>query len=91
MRVVVVVVVFVVVVVVGKQFVDQLLDLLLSCSPTLNFLRGGIRGLFDQISLRGGIRGSLTRFFFGVGSVTQKSDFSLGWDPSMAGSLCNSV
>ncbi len=28
-----------------------------SCSPTLNFLRGGIQG-------------SLTRFLFGVGSVT---------------------
>ena len=60
-----------------------------SCSPTLNFLRGGIPqdqdlsamefshpkfssgwdlGLFDQISLRGGILGSLTRFLFGVGS-----------------------
>ncbi len=71
----------------GEQFVDQLLDLLLSCSPTLIFLRGEIRGLFDQISLRGWIRGSLTRFLFGVGSVTQKSDISLGWDPSMTCSL----
>ena len=49
------VVVVVVVVVGGEQFDDQLLDLLLSCSPTLNFLRGGIQG-------------SLTRFLFGVGS-----------------------
>ncbi len=48
------VVVVVVVVVGGEQFVDQLPDLLLSCSPTLNFLRGGIWG-------------SLTRFLFGVG------------------------
>ncbi len=48
------VVVVVVVVVGGEQFVDQLPDLLLSCSPTLNFLRGGIRG-------------SLIRFLFGVG------------------------
>ncbi len=76
MRVVVVVVV--VVVVRGEQFIYQLPDLFLSCSPILNFLRGGIRG-------------SLTRFLFGVGSVTQKSEFFLGWDPSMACSLCNSV
>ncbi len=56
-RVVVVVdVVLVVVVGGGEQFVDQLTDLLLSCSPTLNFLWGGIRG-------------SLTRFLFGVGSA----------------------
>ncbi len=62
----------------GKQFDDLLQDLLLSSSPTLNFLRGGILG-------------SYTRFLFGVGSVTQKSDFYLGWDPLMACSLCNSV
>ncbi len=43
----------------GEQFDDKLRDLLLSCSPTLNFLWGGIWG-------------SLTRFLFGVGSVTQK-------------------
>ncbi len=36
------VVVVVVVVMGGEQFDDQLLDLLLSCSPTLNFLRGRI-------------------------------------------------
>ncbi len=72
------VVVIVVLVVGGEQFVDQLPDLLLSCSPTLNFLQGGI---WD----------SLNRFLFGVGSVTQKSDFPLEWDPSMACSLCNSV
>ncbi len=41
----------------GKQFDD----FWVSSSPTLNFLRGGIRG-------------SLTRFLFGVGSVIRKSD-----------------
>ena len=50
----------VVVVVGGEQFDDKLLDLLHSCSPILNFLRGGIRG-------------SLTIFLFGVGSVAQKN------------------
>ncbi len=59
----------VVVVVGGEQFDDPLVDLLLSCSPTLNLLRGGIRGLFDQISLGGGICDSKTRFLFGVGSI----------------------
>ena len=49
-------VVVVVVVGGGEQFVDQRRDLLLSCSPTLNFLWGGIQG-------------SLTRFLFGVGSI----------------------
>ena len=29
----------------GEQFNDQLLDFLLSCSPTLNFLWGGIWAL----------------------------------------------
>ncbi len=38
--------------------------------------------LLDQISLRGGIRHSLTRFLFGVGSVTPQTDSSLGWDLS---------
>ena len=73
-----VVVVVLVVVVGGQQFVVQLPGPLLSCSPTLNFLWGGICD-------------SKIRFLFRVGSVTQKLDFSLGWDPSMACSLCNSV
>ncbi len=38
--------------------------------------------LLDQIFLWGGIRHSLTRFLFGVGSVTPQTDFSSGWDLS---------
>ncbi len=34
------------------------------------FSSGWDPGLFDQISLRGGIQGSFTRILFGVGSVT---------------------
>ncbi len=39
-------------------------------SPTLIFLRGGIRR-------------SLIRFLFGVGFVASRPNFSLGWDPSL--------
>ncbi len=53
-----------VVVVGGEKVDDQLLYLLFSCS-ILNFSSGGIRG-------------TLTRFLFGVGSMIQKSDFFSG-------------
>ncbi len=46
-----------------------------SSFPTHNFLQGGINQdlwLFDQISLRGGIRCSLFRFLFGVGSLSSE-------------------
>ncbi len=37
--------------------------------PTLNFLWGGDPGLFDQISLRGGICDSKIKFISGAGSI----------------------
>ena len=40
------------------------------------FPSGWDPGLFDQISLRGGIQGSLTRFLFGVGSVASIASYS---------------
>ncbi len=37
-------------------------------------------GLFDRISLWGGIRRSLIRLLFGVGSVASRPNFSSKWD-----------
>ena len=44
-------------------------------SPTHNFLRGWDPVDLDQISLRGGIKGSLIRFLFGMGSIDHSAPF----------------
>ncbi len=48
------------------------MDLLLSCSPTLTFLQGGIRGSFDQVSLRGG---GMLAVHISVQSLTKKGGY----------------
>ncbi len=47
------------------------------------FPSGWDPGLFDRISLRGGIRRSLIIFLFWVGSIASRPNFSSGWDPGV--------
>ncbi len=51
--------------------------------PPPHFSSGWDPGLFDRISLWGGICHFLIRFLFGVGSDASKLKFSSGWDTGL--------